>query len=62
VALLRAAFDATMKDAAFREEAAKRKLDLDPVGGAAINQLVEKTFAASPQVVEQVKGILGNQL
>jgi tripartite-type tricarboxylate transporter receptor subunit TctC len=60
VALLRAAFAATMQDPAFRDDAGKRTLELEPVAGADIAQLVDKTFAASPAVVAQVKAILGN--
>jgi tripartite-type tricarboxylate transporter receptor subunit TctC len=58
LALLRQAFDRTMTDPAFIAEAAKRKLDLDPITGDAIQQLVEELYTVPPAVVARVKVIL----
>ncbi|MGE5537356.1 MAG: Bug family tripartite tricarboxylate transporter substrate binding protein [Gemmatimonas sp.] len=55
VATLRRAFDETMKDPAFLSEAEKRQLDIDPVGGEAIQQILEKMYRAPPAVVEKVR-------
>jgi tripartite-type tricarboxylate transporter receptor subunit TctC len=57
--VLREAFQATMKDSAFRAEAAKRKLEISPVRGENQAALVQKTFATPPEIVERVKRIVG---
>ena len=51
VQALRAAFDAVFKDPGFLADAQKVKLDLDPTSGAAVQALVEKLYAASPDQV-----------
>ena len=59
VAALRAAFDATMIDPAFLDEAAKGKLELSPISGADMQAMVTR-LAGSPQpVIEHVKRLLG---
>jgi tripartite-type tricarboxylate transporter receptor subunit TctC len=58
VAMLRQAFDATMKDSEFLEEAQRRSVDVEPTGGADIQALTETMFHAPPAVVERVKSIL----
>jgi tripartite-type tricarboxylate transporter receptor subunit TctC len=58
VAILRNAFDETMKAADFREEATRRGLDLDPANGADIQGLVDAIYKTSPEVVTRVKKIL----
>lgn len=58
LAMLRQAFDATMKDPVFLAEAEKRRLDLDPITGVAIQKLVDDLYASSPAVVARVKVIL----
>jgi tripartite-type tricarboxylate transporter receptor subunit TctC len=58
VKALRAAFDATMKDAAFIEEAKKLKLDLLPVSGEELQKIVEEIVATPPGVVERLKVVL----
>ena len=50
-AALRAAFDATMKDPAFLDEAQKSDLEVRPVGGAEIDRLVAELYASPPEVV-----------
>lgn len=48
VAILRAAFDATMKDAGFLAEAAKAGMDIKPLSGVAIQKIVEGLVRSSP--------------
>jgi tripartite-type tricarboxylate transporter receptor subunit TctC len=50
VAALRRAFEATMKDPAFRHELEKRKLTFSPKTGAEVEKLVEASHAVSPKV------------
>lgn len=58
VAALRRAFDATMNDPAFRADAAKRRLDLDPIDGQEIQRLIDDLYKTPSAVVERVKAIL----
>lgn len=55
VTALRRAFDATMADPAFRADAEKQKLELQPVSGEEIQALVDRMFAASPEVIETAR-------
>ena len=55
VTALRRAFDASMADPGFRAEAEKAKLELQPVSGEEIQTLVERMFAAPPDVVETAR-------
>jgi hypothetical protein len=50
--LLRAAFDATMKDPEFRAEAAKLNLDVEPVSGAEVEALLREVYASPAEVVK----------
>jgi tripartite-type tricarboxylate transporter receptor subunit TctC len=59
VEALRAAFDATMQDPEFLEEAAKADLEITPISGAAVEQLVRETYEAPPAVVARISEILG---
>jgi tripartite-type tricarboxylate transporter receptor subunit TctC len=60
VAALRKAFDDTMKDPAFLAEAEKTKLEVEPVSGQEVQDLVAELYRSSPEVVkiaaEAVKG------
>jgi tripartite-type tricarboxylate transporter receptor subunit TctC len=58
VAVLRNAFDDTMKAPEFRSEASRRGLDLDPATGVEIQSLVETIYQTRPEVVTRVKKIL----
>ena len=55
VTALRRAFDATMADPAFRADAEKQKLELQPVSGEEIQALVGRMFASSPEVIETAR-------
>ena len=61
LALYRKAFDETMQDQAFLADAEKRRLDLDPITGDAIQKLVDELYKASPAVVDRVKDILAKE-
>jgi len=60
IAALRKAFDDTMKDPAFLDEAEKTRLEVQPVSGEEVQQLVAELYQSSPKVVkmaaEAVKG------
>lgn len=58
VAALRQAFMATMRDPALLADAAKTRLDVNPVAGEEVQQVVAKMFALPPQVVERTKQAL----
>lgn len=58
VRALRAAFDATMKDARFLEEARTGRIEIEPVSGAEIQELVESIYRASPAIVELAKNAI----
>ena len=58
VAVLRNAFDETMRSSDFRVEAARRGLDLDSTTGAEIQTLVENIYKTKPEVVTRVRKIL----
>jgi tripartite-type tricarboxylate transporter receptor subunit TctC len=50
--LLRAAFDATMQDAEFLDDARRLTLDVDPVGGAEVETLLKEIYASPREVVK----------
>ncbi len=53
--ILRAAFDATMKDKPFLDEAEKLRIDIAPLSGAAVQELVKKIYASPKDIVERAK-------
>ncbi len=57
VAMLRAAFDATMKDAKFLAEAERENAEIDPVDGVTINALLDRVYTAPPEVVERLRAL-----
>ena len=52
---LRAAFDATMKDKQFLEDAEKMRVDIAPLSGAEVQRVVEKLYASPKDIVERAK-------
>lgn len=52
VAALRQAFAATMKDAGYKAEAEKAKLEVNPVPAQQVQDLVAKLFATSPEIIK----------
>jgi tripartite-type tricarboxylate transporter receptor subunit TctC len=57
VSELRAAFDAMMQDPDLLAEAAKLNLDIDPVSGRELQELVSRLYGTPPEVVDLVKKI-----
>lgn len=57
--ILRRAFMETMRDAAFLAEAKKARLDIEPVAGEELQQIVREVFKLEPALVEKLKDILG---
>lgn len=55
VAMLRAAFDATLKDPDFLAEIKTTKLEFEPLSGAELQSLVEASSKVSPNVIERAK-------
>jgi tripartite-type tricarboxylate transporter receptor subunit TctC len=61
VALLRRAFDETMRDPEFLAEAHKRGLEIIPGRGEEVQEVVEHTVTTSPQAIERLKVIIGGK-
>ncbi len=58
VKALRDAFDATLKDAAFKADADKQKLELNPKTGAEVQEILVKIFQTPQALRERLKKIL----
>jgi tripartite-type tricarboxylate transporter receptor subunit TctC len=58
IAALRAAFDATVKDAAFLAEAKAQRMEIDPVTGIEINALLDRVHAAPAEVIARIRQIV----
>jgi len=61
VQVIRAAFDETMKDPAFRAAIEKRHLTLDPVSGAEMTAILEKAYSAPPAVIDAARKTMASQ-
>jgi tripartite-type tricarboxylate transporter receptor subunit TctC len=61
VEALRRAFDATIKDPAFREEAEKTKIDLDALTGEEVQKLVEQVSHTPADVVARVRDAMASK-
>jgi tripartite-type tricarboxylate transporter receptor subunit TctC len=57
VAIIRTAFDDTMKDQAFIDEATKQRLSISPANAAECDAIVAKIAKASPELVAKAKDI-----
>jgi tripartite-type tricarboxylate transporter receptor subunit TctC len=55
VAILRKAFDATMTDPQFLEEAAKLRIDISQLPGSKVQEVVQALYATPKDVVEQAR-------
>jgi tripartite-type tricarboxylate transporter receptor subunit TctC len=53
VTILRKAFDATMKDDQFLADATKLRIDVSPLSGATVQDLVQKFYATPKNIVER---------
>ena len=58
VKILRAAMQATLKDAAFLSEAQKQNLPLDPVAGEEAEEIMAKIYSAPRELASKVKDVL----
>ena len=54
----RRAFDATLADKDFLDEAAERGLDVNPVSGSALDKLVGDLYATPPDVIAEAKSLI----
>jgi len=52
---LRAAFDATLQDPAFLDEASKLKLEVNPVSGANVDNLLGELYRTPKHIVEEAR-------
>jgi tripartite-type tricarboxylate transporter receptor subunit TctC len=59
VTVVRRAFDATLKDAAFLTEAEKAMLEVDPVTGEQMNDLIRRAYATPQAVVRKGMALIG---
>jgi tripartite-type tricarboxylate transporter receptor subunit TctC len=55
---LRRAFDATMADPDYVAEATARGLEINPVGGAALDKLLGDLYATPPDIIAEVRAII----
>ena len=58
LAALRAAFEATMKDKAFLDEAAKRQLEIDVLTHAQVEDMIKGAYAAPKDVIARAGKLL----
>jgi tripartite-type tricarboxylate transporter receptor subunit TctC len=55
LATLRSAFDTTMSDRQFLEDAEKIRIDVSPLPGAKVQELVQKLYAAPKDIVARAR-------
>ncbi len=58
LAVLRAGFDATMKDPQFLEDAERLRIDVSPLPGAKVQEVVAKLYASPKDVVMRARQII----
>ncbi len=58
VKILRVAFMQTMNDAAFRAEAEKQQMNVDPLDGDHVGEVVRKIYASPPEIVDRARKTL----
>ncbi|MDH3239264.1 MAG: tripartite tricarboxylate transporter substrate-binding protein [Alphaproteobacteria bacterium] len=61
VKILRAAFNATMKDPAYLDDAKKRRLEISPLSGERIEALIAEVYKTPKDVVDRVRAILNKR-
>ena len=57
VAALRAAFDATLTDAEFKAESDKQRMEISPMSGAELQQLIADLIDAPKELLEKVRQV-----
>jgi tripartite-type tricarboxylate transporter receptor subunit TctC len=55
VKFLRDAFDAVLKDPELLKDAKSQRMEIDPVTGAAINALLDRVYAAPPEIAARLR-------
>jgi tripartite-type tricarboxylate transporter receptor subunit TctC len=55
LATLRSAFDATMSDKQFLDDADKARLDVSPLSGTKVQELVQKLYATPKDVITRAR-------
>jgi tripartite-type tricarboxylate transporter receptor subunit TctC len=58
LAMLRKAFDATLRDQAFLAEAAKLQIEIDPMNADELGAVIADTIMASPELVARTKAAM----
>jgi tripartite-type tricarboxylate transporter receptor subunit TctC len=58
VTTLRTAFDATMRDPQFLADAEKMRIDISPLPGATVQELIQKLYATPKDVTERAKAAI----
>ena len=58
VTILRTAFDATMRDPQFLADAEKGRLDVSPLSGAKVQELVQAFYATPKDIVEKARAAI----
>lgn len=58
VNILRRAFDATMKDKQFLEEAEKLRIEISPLSGEQVQDLVRKIYATPKDITERARKVI----
>jgi tripartite-type tricarboxylate transporter receptor subunit TctC len=61
VKMLRTAFNATMKDSAYLEDAKKRRLEIAPLTGEQVEALIAEVYETPKAVVDRVRKILNQR-
>jgi tripartite-type tricarboxylate transporter receptor subunit TctC len=59
--ILRAAFDATLSDPEFLDDARKMALDVSPVSGRAVEALINELYTTPDDVVAKVRHVISAQ-
>jgi tripartite-type tricarboxylate transporter receptor subunit TctC len=59
--LLRTAFEATLKDPDFLADAHKMALDVNPVSGQAVEELIDELYQSPPELVDKVHHLMTAQ-
>ena len=59
LAVLRKAFDATMNDPKFKEEAARQNLEVVPTEGAELNRLVDDLYKIPEPIIKRARALMG---
>jgi tripartite-type tricarboxylate transporter receptor subunit TctC len=55
---LRRAFDTTMTDPEYLAEATARSLEVNPVGGADLDKLLDDLYATPPEIIAEIRAII----